>query len=271
MSSRKSYKKYIRYLPLFGCIATGLIYLAIGVIAILSLMQIKEGGADESSLFVYLNKYVAGKFIVVIILLGTISYILWRIFEAIKDPYEYGSNAKGLALRIGIALSTIADALIAYSAIQTLIGVTNASANGVPDEYRKLVENVLSHESGNWIILITGGIISATAVIQLVYGFASGYKERLDIARFSSGIRHVIHILAWSGYLCRGIILGVTGFFLIKAGILENAHHVVNTDKAFDFIGDHIGHTAFILVAVGTICYGLFMFTLGISYDADKD
>jgi hypothetical protein len=45
----------------------------------------------------------------------------------------------------------------------------------------------------------------------------------------------------------------------------------VNTDKAFDFIGDQVGHVYFILVAVGTIFYGLFMFALGITYDADND
>lgn len=57
----------------------------------------------------------------------------------------------------------------------------------------------------------------------------------------------------------------------IKAGITENARYVVNTDKAFDFIGDHIGHVYFILVAIATTCYGLFMFIQGIAYDTDKD
>jgi hypothetical protein len=45
---------------------------------------------------------------------------------------------------------------------------------------------------------------------------------------------------------------------------------VVNTDKAFDFIGDDVGHLYFIMVAAGTICYGLFMFVFGWYYDTDK-
>ena len=53
--------------------------------------------------------------------------------------------------------------------------------------------------------------------------------------------------------------------------MVEKARYVVNTDKAFDFIGDHVGHVYFILVAIATICYGLFMFAQGITYDTDKD
>lgn len=77
--------------------------------------------------------------------------------------------------------------------------------------------------------------------------------------------------MAWSGYIARGIILGIIGFFLVKAGTTENATDVVNTDKAFDFIGDHVGHLYFIVVALGTICYGIFMIILGITYNTDKD
>jgi hypothetical protein len=57
----------------------------------------------------------------------------------------------------------------------------------------------------------------------------------------------------------------------VRAGIFNNAKYVVNTDKAFDFIGDHVGHVYFIIVAIGTICYGIFMVAQGIAYDADKD
>lgn len=35
--------------------------------------------------------------------------------------------------------------------------------------------------------------------------------------------------------------------------------------------GDHVGHVYFILVAIGTICYGIFMLAHGMAYDAEKD
>lgn len=271
MHKSKKKKFLVRYLPIYGCIATGLIYLAIGVIAILSFLKLKEGGADEGSVLAFLNNFLAGKIFVWIILLGAVSYIIWRIFETYKDPYEYGRDLKGIARRTGIALSTVADVFIAYTAIQVLIGAGNIQEDGEPYEQQQMVDNILQESWGQWAIICTGIIISITALVQFYYGVTRGYRERLDIAHFSSIQKKAIHILAWAGYSARGIILGIVGFFYTKAGILERARYVVNTDKAFDFIGDNVGHVYFILVALGTICYAFFMFALGVTYDTDSD
>jgi hypothetical protein len=246
------------------------VYAAIGVIAMLSFLQLRHGGADESSLLVILNKYVIGKIFIFLILLGSLCYITWRFYETIKDPYDYGKDWRGLIKRSGIALSSVADALIVYTAIRVLVGGSEFQPDGQPQAERHMARNILQ-QYGGWLLISLGAFYLATAVIQLLYGITRGYKERVEIERFSSFMRNTIHVLAWAGYFGRGIILGITGFFFVKAGITENARHVVNTDKAFDFIGDHVGHIWFILVAAATICYGLFMFALGVAYDSDKD
>src|SRR4051812_38446797 len=117
MTNMKKKWTIIHYLPVYGCIATGIIYAAIGVIAILSFLKIRHGGADESSMMAILAEYVIGKIIILIILLGTVCYIIWRFYETITDPYDYGKHIKGLIRRTGIALSTLADILIVYAAL----------------------------------------------------------------------------------------------------------------------------------------------------------
>lgn len=256
---------------MWGCICTGVVYTAIGVIAILSFFRIKQGGADEGSLMVYLNKFLVGKIFVWLILSGMVSYIVWRIYETINDPYGYGNDKKGIAKRIAIALSSLADALIASSALQALLGMGGAVETGMPTAERGMASRLLQESWGPWL-LITGGVIAlVTAFVQMGYVLSGAYKERLDIDFLSHWKQRVIHTLAWAGHFARGIILGIIGFFLVKAGVTKSGQYVVNTDKAFDFIGDHVGHFWFLLVAAGTIGYGLFMFTLGRYYDSDKD
>jgi hypothetical protein len=237
----------------------------------LSFLKLRDGGADESSMLAVLNDFIIGKIFIGVILLGTLSYIAWRIYETIADPYGYGKGMKGVAKRLGIALSTIADALVAYAAVRVLIGAGNIQVNGEPVEEREMVQGMLQSEWGRWLVVGIGFIVAITAIVQFLYGVTRGYKERIDVDHYSSAIRSIIHVLAWIGYFARGVILGITGFFFIKAGVLEDAYHVVNTDKAFDFIGDEVGHVYFILIAIGTICYGLFMCAMGVTYDADKD
>jgi hypothetical protein len=268
METGERKKFFVHYLPIYGCVSTGLIYVGIGTVAILSFLRIKQGGADESSLLAFLNNYLIGKIFIWVILLGMVSYIVWRIYETYKDPYRYGTKPKGLAKRTGIALSSIADAFIAFSAVQVILGTGNIQEDGQPINQREMVSEILNENMGDLLIIGIGAIVAITAIIQFFYGVTKGYGERLDIAHFSKAKKNMIHILAWAGYFARGIILGIIAFFFIKAGIVENAELVVNTDKAFDFIGDHVGHVYFILVAIGTICYGLFMFALGITYKA---
>ncbi len=271
MKETKEKRFFVHYLPIYGCISTGLIYSAIGVIAILSFLKIKDGGADESSLLVFMYDYLAGKIFVWIILLGTLSYIAWRIFEAFRDPYNYGNSWKGISRRLGIGLSSIADMFIAYSAVMVILGASEVQEDGRPEEQREMVGTMLQEGWGDIAIIILGVIISLTAIVQFYYGVTRGYRERLNIKQFSDEIKKLIHFFAWVGYSARGIIIGIIGFFFIKAGILDEPDFVVNTDKAFNFIGENIGHLPFILVAIGTICYGLFMFSLGFTYDTDNN
>jgi hypothetical protein len=267
---RRSARSVIHYLPIYGCISTGLIYTTIGIIAILSFLKIRDGGADESSMLMIMNDLLLGKVLIWVILTGTVSYMVWRVYETIHDPYDYGRSFRGIVKRAGIGLSSVADVLVVYAGIRVLLGISHIEANGQPLETRETVNLILHAQGGGGIVTTIGIAIVTTACIQLVYGFTKGYKERIDLHRFGKRPGLIIHALAWAGYLARGIILGITGFFFIKAGISGNGNHVVNTDKAFDFIGDHVGHVYFILVAIGTICYGLFMFALGITYKAQK-
>ncbi|MDT0642454.1 DUF1206 domain-containing protein [Zunongwangia sp. F363] len=264
-------KRFIRYLPIYGCISTGVIYVAVGVIAILSLLRIKQGGASENSFLLSLSNYTFGNVLVFLILLGMLSYFAWRIYESVKDPYKYGSNWRGLGHRAGICLSSLADGLIAYSAFMVLLGLSEFEETGRPEQQREMIGGMLHKNWGEWLVISLGIVIMGTALVQLFYGMTRGYRERLDIARYRKEWKKLIFLLAKIGYLCRGIILGIIGFFFIKAGFTDNEQYVVNTDKAFNFIGDHWGKLPFALVAVGTVCYGLFMFAMGFTYDVDND
>lgn len=261
----------IRYLPVYGCIATGIIYGAIGIIAILSFLKVRHGGADETRLMAILNQFVWGKVLIVIILAGSLSYIIWRFYETFTDPYHYGKDASGLAKRTGISLSTVADILIVFSAFKFLLGIGNLDEADQLGQQREMVGNFMQKTWGIKAVITIGVIYIFTALVQLIYGVTRGYRERLEVEEFKPLPRKLVHFLGITGYFARGIILGITGFFYIKAGLSADPGLVVDTDKAFDFIGDNIGHAAFIIVAAGTIFYGIFMFVLGIAYDIDRD
>ncbi|RYZ57765.1 MAG: DUF1206 domain-containing protein [Chitinophagaceae bacterium] len=269
---QKMKKRFLlKALTLTGCFSTGVIYGSLGVIALLSFLQLKKGGADESSFFVLLDNFLAGRILTWLIILGAVCFVIWRFYEAFKDPYKVGNSAKGIMLRMGAIFSSVADAFIAFSALQALFSHQKASRTGEPVQQQKLVAGMLENDWGQAVVLVLGAVVLLTAVVLVFYGFSKRFTETIKADDFSKGWKYTVHGLAYAGYLSRAVILGIIGFFFCKAAIEMNSLVVVNTDKAFDFIGDHVGPVYFILVAIGTICYGLYMFVLGVNYDIDAD
>jgi uncharacterized membrane protein len=93
---KKNKRKILRVITLAGCFSTGIIYGSIGVIAILSFLKLKKGGADENSFFVLLNSFIAGRILNWIIIIGALCFIIWRFYEAFKDPIGIGNDAKAI-------------------------------------------------------------------------------------------------------------------------------------------------------------------------------
>jgi hypothetical protein len=266
----RSVKRKIRKaLTLIGCFSTGIIYSSIGVIAILSFLKLKNGGADENSFFVLLNGFAVGRALNWALVLGALCFIIWRFYEAFGDPHKLGRDARAILLRTGTAFSSGADAFIALSVLQAMFSGQKAPVNGEPTQQRSLVAEMLNTDCGRTAVIVTALVLLLTAFVLAFYGLSKRFTEAMNARDFTEGWTRVVHGIAYAGYLSRGVILGVVGFFFLKAAIKRNSSYVVNTDKAFDFIGDHIGAVAFLLVATGTICYGLYMFVLGLHYDLD--
>jgi Domain of Unknown Function (DUF1206) len=262
-------RKLLKTLTLIGCFSTGIIYGSIGVIAILSFLKLKNGGADENSFFVLLDDFALGRVLNWILILGAVCFIIWRFYEAFQDPYKIGNDAKAILLRTGAAFSSGADAFIALSALQALFSKQKAPVSGEPTQQRSMVADLLKTDWGRMLVMGTALILLLTALVLVFYGLSKRFTERINASAFTKKWTYVVHGIAYLGYLSRGVILGVISFFFLKAAVKLDSHYVVNTDKAFDFIGDHIGSFAFLLVAIGTICYGLYMFVLGVNYDVD--
>jgi hypothetical protein len=268
---KKKKRPFIKYLGAFGIVSTGIIYVAVGIIAILSFLRLKQGGADEGSFLVYIDKFLAGRILILVILSGMISYIIRRLYEAVRDPYKYGNKVTGIAKRTATGLSSIADGLVAFSAIQALWMNTSINETGIPTAQRKAAGEVMQHQGGSTLIIILGVIICIIALIQAGYMITGHYKERMNMRKLPGWKKTSIQTLAWVGHIARGIIVGIIGYSLLKSGVNKNPAFVVNTDKAFDFIGDNIGHPEFIAVAAGTVCYGMFMFAYAFYFDPRKD
>jgi hypothetical protein len=271
MGMIKSLRKAARPVARVGCVSIGTVYALVGVLALLALSGVFTGSADEDRMVHVLKGVPGGQIVIWAIVLGLLGYVGWRLLEVIADPYEFGSHGRGLAIRIGVGLSALAYGVLAFSAAQ--IAVTG-SANGEDAEVQQqmLVGRVLEWPGGMWWVGGAGILLAAAAVLQLGLIARRSYTIELCLDDMSGTTRTLTHVLAWAGYAARSVILGVLGYFLIRAAYRHDPEEVGDTDTAFDFIGGGvIGDSAFFLVALGTVGYGMFMYLNAVYYRFEKD
>jgi hypothetical protein len=270
MSLAARLRKHTRPIARFGCVAIGTVYVLVGAVALLALSGVFTDHADETRIVRVIMEWPGGALIIWTIIAGLVGYVIWRVIEVFADPYEFGSNMRGLATRIGIGLSGLAYGIVAFSAARIALGApgTNESSE---QEQQRLVAEVLAWPGGAWWVGMAGAMLWIFAIVQIVLIVRRSYMIEIDMANRSPAMRRVIHGLAWAGYAARAVILGVIGYFLVRAGVTFNPEEVGDTDTAFDFIGGGVvGDSAFFLVAAGTVGYGIFMYLCAAFYQFQK-
>lgn len=253
-------KKLARY----GCYSVAGVYVMVGLMALLSFFGEAEDAADEERIVDVILDIPLGEVLVVVMVMGLLGYVAWRIYEAFADPYQFGDSPKGVTQRAGIGLSALGYVLIAFGAVQMLIQGGGDSEG----DQELFVSQVLGLPGGQIMVGLAGAVLGLTALVQFKYIYGGDYNKRMRYDDMPSWMVKATHITAWAGYIARSVILGVLGFFLLKAAVEFDSEQVGDTDSAFDFLSSFgpVGQALFLAVALGTMSYGLFMAISGYYY-----
>lgn len=256
-----------RALARVGCCAIGTIYVLIGVWAMLALLRLAAPAADEQRILQRMSGWPLGAGLIASLALGTLAYIVWLLFDAVFDPYKFGDGLKGVGERIGIALSALAYGKTGWSAVKVLVG---SGAHG-EQQRQRFAWHVLEWSGGRWMVGVVGVVVAIVGLFQIKYVYEGHHRRWIELPRSSRYARLMVDVLGWAGYGSRCAILVVLGWFLLHAAWAFDAHDVGDTDSAFNFLGlsgGALGHALFSAVALGTVCYGVFMYVNALRFKA---
>jgi hypothetical protein len=254
-------RKRARPLARIGCAAIGTVYVLVGAVALVALTGHLIEYADPDRIGRLLRRVPGGVVLLWAIAAGAAAYVAWRLIEATSDPYEAFAGWKGLAKRVGVALSGLAYSLLAYSAARSALRTPAGARDATEHQQQLFVHRVLHWPGGTWIVAAAGLAVVAVGIIQFWFVFRRSYTREIRMQPRSHRTERVLQVLGAYGYSARGVILCVLGYFFIDGAMSHNPAVVGDTDTAFDFIGGGlIGNSAFAVVAIGTVAYGLFMY-----------
>ena len=99
----QSARGWIVPLARFGYAAKGVVYIIIGGLAALAAFTGGGRKTDSRGAFEEILSQSYGKLLLGAVAVGMAAYAVWRFVQAVKDTENKGSDAKGIARRIGYA------------------------------------------------------------------------------------------------------------------------------------------------------------------------
>jgi hypothetical protein len=241
----------------FGYAAKGVVYLVAGALTARAAFGLGGAATDKNGALQTILSQPFGKFMLIIIGIGLIGYVLLRLVQAIMDPERKGSDAKGIALRIGYVISALLYAGLALSALRLAMGF---GGGGSGTQSQGLVERVFAWPLGRWLDVIVGLVVIGGGLLQLYKAYSSDFSEHMMWNRMSPDERKWATILGRVGLAARGIVQGLVGLFLVQAGLLFDPAKVQESGGALQSLArPPFGLWTVGVIALGLAAYGVYM------------
>lgn len=237
----------------YGLAAKGLVYGIIGALTAMVAFDMGGQKAGKSDVVDFLQNQPFGNFILYVLAAGIIAYALWRLYTAFADPKSKGDDTTGIAKRIGYFFSGLVYMLFGISIFRSVLG---SGGGGGSKEY--FAAQLMDKSYGPTLIAIIGLIIIGVGIYQIYKGYSGKYLEDLNpgYGRHQSKIKTA----GKYGFMARGVVFAILGYFVLRAGVTENVGMIRGTQGAFSFLQQQDWGTFLMgAVALGLLGYGIFM------------
>jgi len=230
------------FLTRLGFAARGLLYLVI------AWLVIRTGHSEDLSGALEYVGEGGGKWLLIAMTAGFIAYGLWRLADAAFNIETHDDDKSGAVKRVGAAGSGLIYLFLAWQAIRLITAERSAGSGGGAEEG---TQTALNLPGGPIIVTVAALILLGVGVYQLIKAAKGSFLKHLD-ARVANA-----DWTKWAGrfgYAARGVIFLITGWFLLNAGLSEQASKSGGMADALSWLSP----TSSILVAIGLACFGIF-------------
>lgn len=247
----------IKGLAKAGLTAKGLVYLILGVLALMGALHIggkSASKADKNHIFSFLDDSFAGQYLLPLLVIGLICYCIWRSIEgtrAIQDGKKhYAKAARYFA-------SALVYLFVAVSAAKEFLDKPTKGGDGK----QELASNLLSQPFGHWLAGAVALVFAGIGIYQLYYAWSEKYKKHVQNMNKQTNSAQILLATGKVGYTARGIVWLIIAYLMSRAAFTGRSKDAGDTGKAFSFIEQSTAGSIWLAaIAIGLIAYGVFSF-----------
>jgi hypothetical protein len=249
-------RDWVHKLARVGFATKGAVYVLIGI---LSFDAARSGTAPAGNAGAVreIHHLPFGSALLLLTGVGLMGYALWTAIQALLDPDRDGSDAKGWLKRTGYMLTALLYSGLAVVVLKSAL----AGGAGPRDSTKSWIGKLMSEPFGHWLVLAVGVGLLIFAGAQLVQAVTGSFARHLDHFRMTYRERRFTMNVGRLGLSARGIVFALMGVFIIRASLDSNPNEAKSMAGALRHLqAGPTGPAVLGVVAVGLVCYGLFMF-----------
>lgn len=240
-----------------GYASKGLVYFIVGFLAAQAAFSMGGRTTDTSGALSEIVNQPFGKFLLFLVTIGIIGYALWRIVQTILDPEHQGQkmDAKRIAQRIGYALSALAYAGLALTAVKLIMG----SGRNNSDTTEDLTAQILAQPFGQWLVGLAGAMVIGVGFSYFYEAYKAKFRRHFKLDEMSQTELIWATRLGRFGIAARGIVFVIIGFFLIQAARLSDASQTKGLGDVLAILAQQPFSPVILgIVPLGLIAYGIY-------------
>ncbi|SDR76855.1 DUF1206 domain-containing protein [Gramella sp. MAR_2010_147] len=245
MSKKKNFAR-------FGMAAKGAVYCLIGILT--ALAAFGQGGQQTGSkgALRYLAQQSYGQILLIILGVGLLGYVFWRMYQVFTNPKDLENNTKGYAKRVAYFISGLIYGGFAFYAFKLAFGGSSGSSGS-------MMGSLMSGSNGKIVAIIIGVGMAIKAGYDLYRAYSNKFKEEIEQIGMNRKEQKLLVNAGKFGHTARGLVIGLMAYLTLNSGLSSGSDISTQTD-AFSFIQNEFGSAILGIVAIGFIGYGVYMF-----------
>jgi len=244
----------------FGYVAKGFVYGAIAILALLTAFSFQGGETTGTTgALQTISQQPAGKILLALIALGLLGYALWRLIQAIKDPDNKGSDAKGIFSRLGYMMSGLAYIGVAANAALLAMGSGGGSGGGDSSK-QDWTAMVMQQPFGRWLVGLAGALTIGIGFYRLYKAYKTKFRKKLNLGSLDRDREKWLINISRFGIAARGVVFIMIGFFVLQAAHNYDPQKVKGLDGVLaTLVQQPWGKALLGLMALGLLSYAVYL------------
>lgn len=246
-----------------GWIAKGAVYVLTGVLA-LKVGVDRFGGpgdgeeANQTGAISAVARQGFGPVLLGLLALGLFAFAAWRL-ACVLLPAD--NEAAAWLTRVGFAASALVYAGLGVSAMSLAWSPGSAESNdgGEDAKVERLTADVLGWPAGRVLVALVALTVIGIGIGFVWHGVTGRFERQLERRRVGPLPWRTVRALGVAGWVGRGAMMGLIGWFVLRAAVTYEASEARGLDDSLRRVADHpLGQAMVLVVSVGLLVYGAF-------------